>query len=144
MNVIQACKALSHGKTVDVGVLIDVLQRLEKALEDANQKIAELTKANAELTKSDKLDQFFSLAAHEKRMKEIEEKNAKRRERNKALKDKLDAQANQDLWQDPGRDWSQWLRARIHSCCSLSSLRDSGCRWIRSSADGVLPKSEDR
>ena len=85
MNVIQACKALSHGKTVDVGVLIDVLQRLEKALEDANQKIAELTKANAELTKSDKLDQFFSLAAHEKRMKEIEEKNAKRRERNKAL-----------------------------------------------------------
>jgi len=73
MNAKQLREALAEGKPIDVGQLVDLLERLEKALETANQKIAELSKENARLTKSNKLDQAFSVDAHEKRMETAEE-----------------------------------------------------------------------
>lgn len=72
MNAKQLRKALAEGKSVDVGLLVDLLERLETVLDKANQKIAELAKANAELTKSNKLDQAFSVDAHEKRWESAE------------------------------------------------------------------------
>ena len=91
MNAKQAREAIAKGKPVDVGRLIDLVERLEKLLEDSIQKNSELTKTIAELTKSTKVELPYSMSAHEKRMKELAEANAKRRLRNKGLKNKIGA-----------------------------------------------------
>lgn len=67
MDAKKAREALKKGKSANVGKLLGLVERLEDELEKANQKIAELTKKLDELSKSTKLDQSYSLKAHEKR-----------------------------------------------------------------------------
>jgi hypothetical protein len=137
MNAKQLRKALAEGKSVDVGLLVDLLERLEKALDEANQKIAELAKANAELAKanaelakanaelarSNKLDQAFSVDSHEKRVEPADEKKKNRRIRNKALQDKLGRKPNDAKLQAAVRTESVFPNEFPKDQCVLSHTR---------------------
>lgn len=72
------------GKAVDVGALLDSIDGL-------HQRIAELENSIKKLTKSDRIEEPFSVAAEEKRQ---QERKAARKARNKALKEKLGRKSN--------------------------------------------------
>lgn len=123
MNAKQLREALAEGKPIDVGQLVDLLERLEKALETANQKIAELSKENARLTKSNKLDQAFSVDAHEKRIETAEEKKKNRKNRNKALQGKRGRKPNDAKLQAAIRTESVFPSQFPKDQCVLSHTR---------------------
>jgi transposase len=67
MDAKTARLAHKEGKTIDVGKLLDLIERQEIALDKANKTIAELTEKLDALTKSIKLDQPYSIKGHESR-----------------------------------------------------------------------------
>lgn len=75
--------------------LLDLVGRLGNALDQANQKIEELTKKLAALTKTTKLDKPYSVSAHEQREQDAATGKSKKRKRNKNRDIKRGRQTNQ-------------------------------------------------
>ena len=94
MDAKTARSAWEQNKTVDVEKLHDLVGRLENALDQANQKIEELTKKLDALTKTTKLDKPYSVSAHEQREQNAAAGKPKKRKPNKNRDIKLGRKTN--------------------------------------------------
>ena len=66
MDTKEVRKAMEQGKPVDIGALCDCIENLGQALAQANKAVADLTKKVQELSKSNRLDQPYSVSAFER------------------------------------------------------------------------------
>lgn len=94
MDSKKARASLKKGKSVSVSKLLDLVERLEIELAQANQKITDLSKKLEELSKTSKLDQSFSINAHEKRQDDLGAIDPKKRRPNKNKDTKLGRKKN--------------------------------------------------
>ena len=72
-----------QGKPVDVGLLLDTIDRLTQALAEATKKLEEAVRKIDELTKSKKLEQPYSVNSHEKREEASQGKRKSKKSRNR-------------------------------------------------------------
>jgi len=93
MDIKKARKAYEQGDSVDVGALLDFVERLHGLLEKSDVKIAELERKIEKLPKSVRLEEPYSVAAEEKRQQEADSKK-RRKAHNKSLKNKLGRKTN--------------------------------------------------
>jgi len=78
MDAKEIRKAVEQGKPVDIGALCDCIENLTQALAQANKTIADLTKKIEELSKSNRLDQPYSVSAFERAQELAAAKNGKK------------------------------------------------------------------
>jgi len=83
MDAMEIRKAVEQGKPVDIGALCDCIENLTKALAQADKTIADLTKKIEELSKSNRLDQPYSVSAFERAQALAAAKNGKKPKRSK-------------------------------------------------------------
>ena len=93
MDIKKARKAFEQGDSVDVGALLDFVERLLGLLEKSDARIAELERKIEKLSKSVRIEEPYSVASEEKRQQAADSKK-KRNARNKSLKNKLGRKAN--------------------------------------------------
>jgi hypothetical protein len=86
-------KALNDGEPIDVGALLDFIERLQSVLQKAEAKALELEKMVEKLSGSVRLEDPYSVSAEEKRQQERELKKS-RKARDKTLKQKLGRRSN--------------------------------------------------
>ena len=78
MDTSKIRKDLKDGKPVDVAALLDSIDRLTNSLAETQRKIEELTK----LAKSSKLDQSYSVDAHESRQSQAQKNRLRKKQLN--------------------------------------------------------------
>ena len=99
MDAMEIRKAVEQGKPVDIGALCDCIENLTKALAQADKTIADLTKKIEELSKSNRLDQPYSVSAFERAQELAAAKNGKKPKRSKSSTTKPGRKLNQSKLQ---------------------------------------------
>ena len=72
-----------QGKPVDVGLLLDTIDRLTQALAEASKKLDEAVRKIDQLTKSKKLEEPYSVNSHERREEATQGKRKSKKNRNR-------------------------------------------------------------
>lgn len=122
MDIRKTRKAYEQGDTVDVGPLLDFIEGLQELLAKSDAKNVELEKKIDKLSKADRLDEPYSVAAEEKRQQAADSKK-KRNARNKSLKNKLGRKANDAKLQAAVRTESVYPSKFPKEQCVLSHTR---------------------
>jgi len=99
MDAKEIRKAVKQGKPVDIEALCDCIENLTMALALANKTIADLTKKIEELSKSNRIDQPYSVSAFERAQALAAAKNGKKPKRSKNSTTKPGRKLNQSKLQ---------------------------------------------
>ena len=83
MDAKEIRKAVEQGKPAGIGALCECIENLTQALAQAKKTIGDLTKKIEELSKSNRLDQPYSVSAFERAQELAAAKNGQKRKRPK-------------------------------------------------------------